>query len=138
MSNQPDESPPVRILLVDDEKEFVQTLAERLETRGLRPSIAYDGEQALEMVARDEPEVMILDLKMPGIDGLEVLRRVGRSHPHIQVIMLTGHGSEADRESAEELGVFDYLHKPTNIRGLVELIQEARRRGMERKAAEHE
>ena len=116
---------PAKILLVDDEKEFVHTLAERLETRGLSSSMAYEGEQALAMVAADEPEVMVLDLRMPGMQGMEVLRRVKRDHPYVQVIILTGHGSEADRELAEELGAFDYLQKPVNIKQLVDVIKVA-------------
>lgn len=116
---------PGKILLVDDEKEFVHTLAERLETRGLSSAMAYEGEQALAMVAADEPEVMVLDLRMPGMQGMEVLRRVKRDHPDVQVVILTGHGSEADRELAEELGAFDYLQKPVNINQLVDVMKAA-------------
>jgi two-component system response regulator CpxR len=116
---------PKKILLVDDEKEFVHTLSERLETRDISSSIVYDGEEALEYIKRDEPDVMVLDLKMPGIDGIEVLRRVKRDYPHIEVIILTGHGSEREEAMAEQLGAFAYLHKPVNIDVLTQVMKEA-------------
>lgn len=128
-------SMPSKILLVDDEKEFVHTLSERLEARNLESSIVYDGEQALESVKRDEPEVMVLDLKMPGIDGLEVLKRVKQEHPCIEVIILTGHGSEREQALAEELGAFAYLHKPVDIDVLTDTMKEAYRKVNEMKEA---
>ena len=116
---------PSKILLVDDEKEFVHTLSERLETRDMPSSIVYDGEEALEFIEHDEPDVMVLDLKMPGIDGIEVLRRVKRDHPQVEVIILTGHGSEREEAMAEQLGAFAYLHKPVNIEVLTQVMKEA-------------
>ena len=116
---------PSKILLVDDEKEFVHTLSERLTARNLEASVAYDGEQALSMVDDDAPEVMVLDLKMPGIDGLEVLRRMKKQSPATEVIILTGHGSEAEKTLAEELGAFAYLHKPIDIEVLARTMKEA-------------
>lgn len=116
---------PSRVLLVDDEREFVQTLSERLEMRDVGSTVAYDGESALKMVEDNEPEVMILDLRMPGIDGIEVLQRVKRSHPHIEVIILTGHGSEEDRKTCMELGAFAYLQKPVDIEALSETLKQA-------------
>ena len=77
------------------------------------------------MVRDDEPEVMILDLKMPGIDGIEVLRRVKSEHPNIEVIILTGHGSEKDRDVCMKLGAFAYLHKPVDIEVLSETLKAA-------------
>ena len=116
---------PSRVLLVDDEREFVQTLSERLEMRDVGSAVAYDGESALRMVEDDEPEVIILDLRMPGIDGIEVLRRVKKSHPQIEVIILTGHGSEEDRKICMELGAFAYLQKPVDIEALSETLRRA-------------
>ena len=116
---------PSKVLLVDDEREFVQTLSERLMMRDMGSAVVYDGESALNLVRDDEPEVMILDLKMPGIDGIEVLRRVKSEHPDIEVIILTGHGSEADREVCMELGAFAYLHKPVDIDVLSETLKAA-------------
>jgi CheY-like chemotaxis protein len=116
---------PSKVLLVDDEREFVQTLSERLQVRDVGSAVAYDGESALSMVAEDEPEVMILDLKMPGIDGIEVLRRVKNTNPKIEVIILTGHGNEEDRKTCMDLGAFAYLQKPVNINELSEVLQKA-------------
>jgi len=118
------ETPP-RFMLVDDEKEFVNTLSERLKTRNLESSIAYDGEQALEMARENKPDVMVLDLMMPGIDGIEVLRRIKQDHPEVQVIILTGHGSEKEKQVAEELGAFAYLQKPVNVDVLARVMRDA-------------
>lgn len=116
---------PSKVLLVDDEREFVQTLSERLLMRDMGSAVAYDGESALALVREDEPEVMILDLKMPGIDGIEVLRRVKKTRPEIEVVILTGHGSEADREVCMALGAFAYLQKPVDIDVLSETLKKA-------------
>ncbi len=123
---------PPKILLVDDEKEFVETLSERLNTRNLKSSIAYDGEQALEMIEKEIPDVIVLDLQMPGIDGIETLRRVKQSHPEVEVIILTGHGSEREQVAAEDLGVFAYLHKPVNVNELTQVMKEAYAKGHRR------
>jgi len=116
---------PSKVLLVDDEREFVQTLSERLILRDMGSAVAYDGESALALVKEDEPEVMILDLKMPGIDGIEVLRRVKETRPEIEVIILTGHGSETDRETCLRLGAFAYLQKPVDIEVLSQTLIKA-------------
>ncbi len=116
---------PSKVLLVDDEREFVQTLSERLIMRDMGPAVAYDGESALKLIKEDEPDVMIVDLKMPGVDGLEVLRKVKETRPEIEVIILTGHGHEADRELCMQLGAFAYLQKPLDINVLSETIQKA-------------
>ena len=115
----------MKILLVDDEKEFVETLSERMEMRDLPSDIALDGEEALQKVEDDAPDVMVLDLKMPGIDGMEVLRKVKKAYPDVQVIMLTGHGSEKDEEEARRLGAYEYLQKPTGVDKIVQTIKQA-------------
>lgn len=117
-----------RVLLVDDEKEFVHTLSERLEARDLGAAVAYNGEDALSFVESEPPEVMVLDLKMPGIDGLEVLRRVKLEHPEVEVIILTGHGSEVEEARARELGAFAYLQKPVDIELLAQTMRDAYRK----------
>lgn len=117
---------PSKVLLVDDEREFVQTLSERLLMRDMGSAVAYDGESALSMINEDEPEVMILDLKMPGIDGIEVLRRVKQTRPEIEIIILTGHGSQADRKTCLELGAFAYLQKPVDIDLLTDTLKKAK------------
>jgi len=124
---------PTKMLLVDDEKDFVHTLSERLLTRDLDTAVVYDGEEALSYVDKDDPEVMVLDLKMPGINGLEVLRRVKKTRPHVEVIILTGHGSDAERDIALALGAFAYLQKPANIDQLAETMKSAYKKVRENK-----
>jgi len=116
---------PSKLLLVDDERKFAQTLSERLRLREIGSVVAYDGESALDMIKEEEPDVMILDLKMPGIDGIEVLKRVKQTNPLIEVIILTGHGSEADKELCMQLGAFAYLEKPVDVNILSETIKKA-------------
>jgi CheY-like chemotaxis protein len=125
---------PSKVLLVDDEREFVQTLSERLQMRDYGSAVAYDGEEALSILAEEEPEVMVLDLKMPGIDGLEVLRRVRREHPNVEVIVLTGHGSREIERECLELGACAYLEKPVDMETLTARMQEAYRKIRERGA----
>ena len=114
-----------KILLVDDEEEFVNALRERLETRDLDSLVAYNGENALSIANTDEPHVMLLDLKMPGMGGVEVLRQMKIDHPRTEIVVLTGHGSEADRDLVLEMGAFIYFQKPTNIDKLATTIVEA-------------
>ncbi len=116
---------PSKVLLVDDEREFVQTLSERLMMREIGSAVVYDGEQALSLVREDEPEVIVLDLRMPGIDGIEVLKRLKREHPVVEVIILTGHGSDKDREVCMQLGAFAYLEKPVDLDRLHQAMREA-------------
>lgn len=123
-----DAAPPMKVLMVDDEREYVEALSERLRTRKLPSEVVYDGEQALAVLENEPPEVMVLDLKMPGIDGIEVLRRVKRDYPQVEVIILTGHGSDRERELADQLGAFAYLQKPVDIDVLARTMREAYRK----------
>jgi len=115
----------LKILLVDDEEEFVTTLAERLELRGLQARVALNGEAALKMIEADTPQIVILDVLMPGIGGFEVLRRIKAQHLQLPVILLTGRGSEKEGVKGMQLGAFDYLMKPLNIEELIKKMQEA-------------
>ncbi|NNG26480.1 MAG: response regulator [Ignavibacteriaceae bacterium] len=115
----------IKILLVDDEKEFVETLSERIRMRDHKSDVALDGESALKHMDDDLPDVVVLDLKMPGIDGMEVLRRIRNAYPNVQVIMLTGHGSDKDEKEARKLGAFEYLQKPVEIDTLMKKIKKA-------------
>lgn len=126
------EKDKIKILLVDDEQEFVNTLSERIQMREIGANVALNGEQALEFVDNEVPDVMVLDLRMPGIDGIEVLRRVKKQYPKVQVIILTGHGSEKDEEEAKRLGAFDYLQKPVEVDTLVTRIRKAYKQQIER------
>jgi DNA-binding response OmpR family regulator len=119
----------IRILLVDDEEEFVRALSERLQLRDLSSRTAFSGDQAMRFVGEAAPNIMVLDLAMPGTSGLEVLRLVKRRYPEIQVIILTGHGNDLDEAEARALGIFDWLRKPVDIEVLVERIRAAHQAG---------
>jgi len=114
-----------KILLVDDEEDFVSTLAERLRLRGIKAEVAYNGEGALQHIAVNPPEAVVLDVMMPGMSGLEVLRRIKTDYPSIAVILLTGIGSTREGVEGMRLGAFDYLMKPLQIEALIEKISEA-------------
>jgi DNA-binding response OmpR family regulator len=114
-----------KVLLVDDEEEFVNTLAERLELRGVAASVANDGESALRVVAENKPHIVILDVMMPGLKGLDVLRRIKEIDSAIQVILLTGQGATRDGIDGMRFGAFDYMMKPINIDALIEKMDEA-------------
>ena len=115
----------LKVLFVDDEEDFVRTMAERMEMRNLGSEVALSGQEALDMLQEDVPDVMVLDLRMPGLDGLEVLRRVKTTHPQVEVVIMTGHGSDQDEEEARRLGAFDYLRKPVEFGQLMETIRSA-------------
>ncbi|UCC85349.1 MAG: response regulator [Gemmatimonadota bacterium] len=117
----------LKVLFVDDEEDFVRTMAERMEMREVGSEVALDGEQALQMLEDEVPDVMVLDLRMPGIDGLEVLRRVKQMYPEMEVIIMTGHGSDRDEKEARRLGAFDYLTKPVDINHLMDVVRQAGR-----------
>jgi two-component system, OmpR family, response regulator CpxR len=119
---------PSKVLLVDDEREFIQTLSERLQMRDLGSAVVYGGEEALSAVDEEEPDVMVLDLKMPGIGGLEVLRQVKEKHPGVQVIVLTGHGSKEVEKECLEMGACAYLEKPVDLDKLTKAMKEAYKR----------
>jgi two-component system OmpR family response regulator len=116
---------PLRVLIVDDEAELVSALEERLNLRGFEASGVTTGAEALSLIAEVPFDVVLLDLKMPGLDGLEVIRRIKAEQPELQVILLTGWGSEEDAEKGKELGAYDYLMKPVKIRDLVRVLLSA-------------
>lgn len=116
---------PSKVLLVDDETEFVQVLSERLQARELGSHVVYDGQQALDVLDDEEPEVMVLDLKMPGVDGFEVLKQTKEKTPETEVIILTGQGSEGDKERCMDLGAFAFLEKPVEIELMAKTMKEA-------------
>jgi len=111
-----------KVLLVDDEKEFVLTLAERLAMRGIQVNTAFSGEEALSLLETFQPQVMILDLMMPGMSGSAVLGRVKKLYPNMEVILLTGIGSMTEGVAGIGQGAFDYLIKPLQIEELIEKI----------------
>lgn len=121
----------LRVLLVDDEEELVETLAERLEIRGIDAEAVTSGEDALRLLLDYTFDVVLLDVKMPGISGLEVLKLIRRQRPATQVILITGHGSAEDGESGLQQGAFDYVVKPIDIDTLIGKMREAAKKGRE-------
>jgi DNA-binding NtrC family response regulator len=114
-----------RVLLVDDEVEFVETLAERLRTRDLAVYVANSGEEALEAVDERTYDAILLDLAMPGMNGLEALEKIRQIRPEAQVIVLTGRATVKDGVKAMKLGALDLLEKPVDITELVLRIETA-------------
>lgn len=119
-----------RVLLVDDEVDFLETLAERLEARGLQVSTATNGEDAVANVDKEGYDLIVLDLSMPGIDGLETLKRIKTRQPDAEIIILTGQGSIRTSIEAMKLGAEDFLQKPVNISELMDKISEAKDKRM--------
>ena len=115
----------LKVLLVDDEEEFVTTLAERLQIRDIETIVAFDGDRALQIIETERPPVVVLDVMMPGLGGLDVMRHIKRDHPRTQVILLTGHGSTQDGIKGMHMGAFDYIMKPVQIEDLIKKINEA-------------
>ena len=115
----------IRLLLVDDEEDFRTTLANRLKKRKLLVQAAADGYQAIEIVQALPIDVAIVDVKMPGMDGLETLKQIKQINPLVEVIMLTGHANLEASIEGMEAGAFDYLLKPAQIDELVYKIQDA-------------
>lgn len=115
----------MKVLVVDNEVEFASTLAARLQLRKIEAESVFSGTEALEVISIFMPDVLILDLQMPDMTGLEVLARVKAIDLTIEVILLTGHGSFDAGITGMELGAFDYLVKPVDLTQLMEKITEA-------------
>ena len=114
-----------RVLLVDDEVDFVETVAKRLRLRGLEVEGVHDGDAALESLSANPPDVVVLDVRMPGLSGVDALRAIKAAEPLVEVIMLTGHASVDVAIEGMELGAFDYLMKPAGLDELLYKIQDA-------------
>lgn len=114
-----------KVLLVDDEKDFLDTLSERLKGRGIDVSSSTKPDEALEMAKTEAVDVIVLDLKMPGMDGIEFLKAIKDSRPELQVILLTGHATVDKGIQAVKLGALDVLEKPANFGTLMERIERA-------------
>jgi DNA-binding NtrC family response regulator len=114
-----------RVLVVDDEQDFAKALVERLELRDYDVTACFGGEEAVEKMERYNFDVVILDVKMPGMDGIEVLREIKRIKPLAEVIMLTGHATVETAIEGMKLGAYDYLMKPCETEDLVSKIDRA-------------
>lgn len=115
----------IDVLLVDDETDFLDSLTERLSLRSLQVITATSGPEALELLTARPVDVVVLDVRMPGMDGIETIKEIKKSHPLVEVILLTGHASLQASIQGMELGAFDYLLKPAAIDELVYKIQDA-------------
>lgn len=119
-----------RILLVDDEEQFLELLSQRLEIRGLKVSSVTSGEEALAQVEEQNFDVIVVDLSMPGIDGIETLKQLKEKDPDAEVIILTGHATVQSGIKAMKLGAEDFLTKPVELGVLLETINTAREKKM--------
>ncbi|WP_031388342.1 response regulator [Desulfonatronum thiodismutans] len=115
----------VRMLLVDDEADFLSAIIKRLNHRGYDVHGAAGGDEALELLQRFEIDVVVMDVKMPGRDGLSLLQEIKDRWPLVEVIMLTGHASVESGIRGMELGAFDYLMKPAKLDELLQKVRQA-------------
>jgi DNA-binding NtrC family response regulator len=118
-------SDKIKLLIVDDEVKFLESIAKRLELRGLDVTTASDGRQALDIARTQRFDLALLDLKMPEIDGRQVLEILKKEHDFLEVIILTGHGSVDSAVECTKLGAFDYLPKPYELENLLEVLNKA-------------
>jgi DNA-binding NtrC family response regulator len=116
---------PLRVLIVDDEEELVYTLEERLRLRNIDAHAVTTGKDALQRILEESFDVVLLDVKMPGLGGLKVIQEIKERKPSLEVILLTGHSSEQDAEKGKRLGAYDYLMKPIKIDDLCQVIRSA-------------
>ena len=118
----------IRVLLVDDEDDFRTTLANRLRKRKLEVTEAESGRSAINLLRQGTFDVVVLDVRMPGMDGIETLKQIKTNHPLVEAIMLTGHASVESGIEGMRLGAFDYLMKPCDINDLINKIRDAYQR----------
>lgn len=112
----------IRLLIMDDETAYVDVLANRLEKRGIDATKSFSGTEAIQTLRKQDFDVALLDLKMEDMDGIEVLKIFKKMDPNLEVIMITGHGSEEAAKQGVEAGAFDYLTKPCELSELVDKI----------------
>jgi len=115
----------IRVLLVDDETAFIETLGRRLSIRGLQVHTADSADGAMDVLSRQEVDVVVLDVKMPGTDGLAATKAIKRRYPMIEIILLSGHANLEASVGGMALGAFDYLLKPVRLDELVYKIEDA-------------
>jgi DNA-binding NtrC family response regulator len=121
----------IKILLVDDEEDFVEMLSLRLEAVGEEVTPAYSGAECLQVLEQRHVDVVILDVKMPGMDGIETLQEINKRFPLVEVVLMTGHGTVESAIEGQALGAFDYLLKPADFNELMEKLEAAREKKAE-------
>ncbi len=114
-----------RILIVDDEEDFVDTIVRRLKSKGYYALGVFRGKDALKLLQEEDFDVCVLDVKMPGMDGIETLREMKKIKPFMEVVMLTGHGSVESGIKGLELGAYNYVMKPVAFSDLLQLMIQA-------------
>jgi DNA-binding NtrC family response regulator len=114
-----------RVLFVDDETDFRETLIKRMQKRGVAAFGVPSGEEALSWLQQQAADIVVLDVRMPGMDGIQTLRAIKRDHPLLEVILLTGHASLEIAREGMQLGAFDYLMKPIDIDELLYKLEDA-------------
>ncbi len=123
----------IKLLIVDDEERFLMTLARRLTLRDFEVVTVTNGTEALDLAAAQEFDLALVDLKMPGMGGDEVLNRLKQAHPWMEVIILTGHGSVESAVSCTQAGSYSYLQKPCETEELLKVLQAAFQKRLQRK-----
>lgn len=118
-------SDKIRLLIVDDEVKFVDSIAQRLEMRGLEVTKAYSGKEAIEKARQEKFDLALLDLKMPEMDGRKVLEVLKSEHKFLEIIILTGHGSMDSAVECTKLGAYGYLPKPYELDNLLDVLKNA-------------
>jgi DNA-binding NtrC family response regulator len=119
----------IKLLLVDDEKDFTEVLSQRMESRGFKVDIADSGPVAIEKIKEQSYDVIILDLAMPEMDGIDVLKILLKLNPDLQILFLTGHATLEKGIESVKLGAFDFMEKPVDIDTLIEKVNDAKRQG---------
>ncbi|WP_299977331.1 response regulator [Desulfobacula sp.] len=127
----------ISVLLVDDEKGYINVLANRLSKRSINATKAYSGGEAIQILRKNDFDVVVLDLKMEDMDGVEVLKIMKKMAPEVPVIFLTGHGSQEAAREGISFGAFDYLTKPCELSELIEKIKEAYQCQLEESKGSH-
>jgi CheY-like chemotaxis protein len=122
--DQPPEAQPLRVLIVDDNRDAAQTLARLLKLSGHKTEVAFDGPEALRLAATSQPQLVLLDIGLPGMDGYELAGRLKQAHPGLYAAAISGYGQAADRQRAKEAGFDEHFVKPVKLELLLQMLEE--------------
>ncbi|MBU0465784.1 MAG: response regulator [Proteobacteria bacterium] len=115
-----------KVLLVDDEKEFLEVMSERMTARGMVVTTAESADQALSIIGKESFDAIVMDFQMPGMDGMEALKAIKNKKPELQIILLTGYATVEKTVEAMKIGATDFLEKPADLEALAEKIKKAK------------